>query len=80
MLANEEQLRHINAYMEVYHERDKQLEKAFNHVHAFQILEEALPFEMDDVEDEVPSIFIEMNEQIEMNENEFQMNQQDRER
>ncbi|KAH9628744.1 hypothetical protein HF086_003698 [Spodoptera exigua] len=58
-LANEESLRQTNAYLEIYRERDRQLENAFAQVHAFQILEHAEPMELDH-EEEVP--YLPMNE------------------
>ncbi|KAL4721734.1 hypothetical protein ACJJTC_014267 [Scirpophaga incertulas] len=58
-LANEESLRQTNAYLEIYRERDRQLENAFVQVHAFQILEHAEPMELDH-EEEVP--YLPMNE------------------
>lgn len=62
-LARKERLREMSTYMGLYRERDKQLENAFNQVHAFQILEQAEPIELDDTE-EAP--------QQAMNENDFQ--------
>ncbi|CAG5002801.1 unnamed protein product [Parnassius apollo] len=58
-LANEESLRQTYAYLEIYRERDRQLENAFAQVHAFQILEHAEPMELDH-EEEVP--YLPMNE------------------
>jgi hypothetical protein len=37
-LAREEDLRRNNEYMELYRDRDQQLENAFNQVHAFELL------------------------------------------
>lgn len=44
----------MSARMELDHACDKQLENAFNHVHAFQILEELQPvvFEQQEVPDQ----------------------------
>ncbi|XP_059150287.1 uncharacterized protein LOC131937110 [Physella acuta] len=47
-LANEENLKITNAHMELYRERDKQLENAFNQFYALQILEEATPAHLED--------------------------------
>lgn len=53
--------------MALYHERDRLLENAFNQVHAFQILEQGEPLELDEEEE-----FL----HLPMDENQFQLAQQ----
>lgn len=38
----------MNAHMELFRERDKQLEIAFQQAHAFQIIEEAAPVDLEE--------------------------------
>ncbi|CAG9761349.1 unnamed protein product [Ceutorhynchus assimilis] len=64
-LTSEDRLKEISAYMELYRRRDKQLEDAFNQVHAFQILEEVQPLQPDNEEEIVEQVDV-------MNENDFQ--------
>ena len=45
LLAKEEHLKAISAHMDLYRERDKQLENAFIQIHAFQVLESYEPAE-----------------------------------
>lgn len=60
-LGNEQQLKQMSDHMEVHYERDRQLANAWNQVHALNILEEAVPVEMEDEEEEVPGV--EMDEE-----------------
>ncbi|CAG9799443.1 unnamed protein product [Chironomus riparius] len=55
-IAREERLKEISKYMETYRERDKQLQNAFNQVHAFEILAEGAPIEEEPYEEEIPEV------------------------
>lgn len=62
-LAKEEDLKAKSAYMETYRQRDKDLENALVQVHAFQVLEEHEPLEIDDE--------VEYESEYQMNDQEF---------
>ena len=62
-LAREEQLKRNSSHMEIYRQRDKQLENAFIQVHAFQVLDTYEPPEEYD-EIDIPNEYL-------MNDNEF---------
>lgn len=52
-LAREDRLKQTSRQMETYKERDRQLENAFNQVHAFEILDQVQPVDADDEEEQV---------------------------
>lgn len=68
-LASEDELMEMSERMRTYRERDRQLEIAFNQAHAFQILQEAEPYNIEEEEE------LEMPELV-MNNDEFTTAQQ----
>ena len=55
-LHNEPQMRQNNSNMDLYRQRDKELENAFNQLNAFQQLQDYVPPLNDQEEDEIPEI------------------------
>lgn len=53
-LPHKEHLNKIGAHMQKFRERDRQLENAFNQAHAFQILDEAPPVDIEQEVEEEP--------------------------